>query len=402
MKHWLSAIVVNVCRLILGATFVAGGMTKVLDPAGMEHKLMAYLRNWDVLTWTDGTAWLTTMVISLATVECLLGIWLLLGIRRKLTTRVTTLLTLAFTALTVYIYVREPVPDCGCFGEAVKLTHGETLLKNIALLILCLPPLLQPLKIKRFIRKHTQWIPSLYAAIFVVACGIYSSNNGPLVDFTSYVPGYSFNAAMEGKFGEKGVADAFNFAVMDSTGSDITLQVTLDTGYTFLAIAPRLEFVDCSVSDRITEIHERAATTGDCRFFFLTSSGNDEISRWRDITGATYEIHHTDEGVLAAAAKTNPGLLLLHGDTIVGKWGKRNLPTLKDAQNSPVPVSKMAQKAQNTPQKLLKIIAWLFVPLIFIIFADGLAAGTVSLHRRSLKKLARSRLQQRSESPTTH
>ncbi len=391
MRSRLATLAVNFCRIVVGATYVASGMSKVLDPAGMEHKMMAYLRQWDILTWTDGTAWLTAMVIALAAAEFMLGIWLLLGIRRRLTSILVTAATFVFTLLTIYIYVKEPVPDCGCFGDAVKLSHGQTLLKNIVLLLLCVPLVAAPLKIVRLIRERSQWMPSLYAAIFVVACGIYSSTYVPIVDFTSYVPGYSFNAAMEGKFGEKGIEDAFNFAVMDSKGNDITPEALLDTGYTFLAISPRLEQADHSVSDRISEIFNGSKAEG-YKFYFLTSSDSTAFAKWQDATGAEYTPYHTDEGVLAAAAKTNPGLLLLHGDTIIGKWGKHNLPVLTDEHNKDVPVTKLAQMPQNTPQKLLKIGAWMFIPMIFLIFADSLAAGTVTVRRWRLKRLARVRI----------
>lgn len=394
MKRWLSALAVNLCRLALGVTYVASGMSKALDPAGMEHKVAAYLRNWDILLWTEGTAWLTAMVIALAATEFMLGMWLLIGMRRRLTTRLVTLFTAVFTILTIYIYIKEPVPDCGCFGDAVKLSHGETLLKNVVLLALCVPPLLRPLKIVRLIRQDSQWMPSLYAAAFVTACGIYSSSYTPLVDFTSYVPGYSFNAAMEGKFGEKGIEDAFNFAVLDTAENDITPDVILGDGYTFLAIATNLERTDRSVSDCIAEIHERAETTGEFHFYFLTASDEAAWEKWKDATDATYSPCHTDEGVLHTAAKTDPGLLLLHADTIVGKWTKNNLPTITDRNNLPVPVQKLTQKPQKTGQKLLKIAAWLFIPVLFLIFADSLAAGTVTLRRRSLKRLARARINQ--------
>lgn len=401
MKRWLSSLVVNICRFVLGTTFVASGMSKVLDPAGMEHKIAAYFRNWDFLTWTEGTAWLTAFVITLASVEFMVGIWLLIGMRPRLTTRLVTLITLCFTLFTVYIYIKEPVADCGCFGEAVKLSHGQTLLKNIVLLLLCLPPLLRPLKIIRFIRRGSQWMPSLYAAVFVVACGIYSSSYVPLVDFTSYVPGYSFNAAMEGKLGEKALVDAFNFAVLNTAGEDITPDVTLNEGYTFLVIATHLDRADRSMSDYITRLHDRAKQSDDFHFYFLTSSDEKAWESWQDATAAEYLPSHADEGVLDAAAKTNPGLLLLHADTIVGKWGKHNLPALKDTQNKPVSIQNLAQKPQNTTQKLLKIAAWLFFPMIFLIFADGLAAGTITLRRRSLKKLARARINQKAKGQTS-
>ncbi len=288
MKFRLQIILVNVCRLFVGITFVASGMAKTLDPAGMEHKLLAYLRSWNVFTWTEDTSWLTAMVLTLATIEFLLGIWLLIGMRRRFTTICTALATLLFTLLTIYIYIVSPVPDCGCFGDAIKLSHGETLLKNIVLLALCIPLVVWPLKIIPLLRRKSYWLPSLYAVAFVLACGIYSSNRIPLVDFTSYVPGYAFTAAMEGQYGEKGIEDAFNFAVLDTASNDITPDVIQAQGYTFLVLSANLDQADYSVSDRINEIYRRSQEIADCRFFFLTASDSAAFARWKDRAAAEY------------------------------------------------------------------------------------------------------------------
>ncbi|MBR1838220.1 MAG: DoxX family protein [Bacteroidaceae bacterium] len=387
-------LIVNIARLVLGATYVFSGLTKAVDPAGMEHKLMAYFRQWDILTWTADSLWLTAIVLLLATVEFMLGIWLLIGIRRRFTSFALAAITAVFTLLTIYIYIKEPVPDCGCFGDAIKLTNGQTLLKNIVLLTLTLPILLYSHAIYRLVRRSTQWLASLVSAVFIVACGIYSSSYVPLVDFTNYVPGFSFNSAMEGKLGEQALEDAFNFAVLDTAGNDITPDVTLSEGYTFLAIAQPLSSTDRSVSDRIAEIYRRAKQQGDCQFYFLTASDSAAFATWRDATDAPYVPHHTDEGVLHSAAKTNPGLLLLHNDTIVAKWGRHNLPNIVDAQNQPVALQKLEQKPQKPTRRLTKLLVALTIPLIFIIFADAIMAGTLTLRRKSLRRMAKQRTQQ--------
>lgn len=100
---------------------------------GMAHKLHAYATAVG-LSLTDDSVLLQFGAVSLGVVEFILGIYLLIGVHRRLTTIVTALFMLIFTAITVWIYIDNPVADCGCFGDAITLTNGQTLAKNIVLL----------------------------------------------------------------------------------------------------------------------------------------------------------------------------------------------------------------------------------------------------------------------------
>ena len=124
----------TLCRLLLAGTFVFSGFVKIVDPQGMCHKLEAYALAIGQ-TFTDSDLTVRFAAGCIGVFEFVLGIYILLGIRRKLTTRITFLFMAAMTALTVWIYLKNPVPDCGCFGEALVLTNGQTLAKNIVLLL---------------------------------------------------------------------------------------------------------------------------------------------------------------------------------------------------------------------------------------------------------------------------
>ena len=90
---------------------------------GMAHKLHAYATAVG-LSLTDDSVLLQFGAVSLGVVEFILGIYLLIGVHRRLTTIVTALFMLIFTAITVWIYIDNPVADCGCFGDAITLTNG--------------------------------------------------------------------------------------------------------------------------------------------------------------------------------------------------------------------------------------------------------------------------------------
>ena len=128
MKHKTRHItiwsIVTVCRLLLAGTLVFSGFVKAVDPIGMLHKINVYFTHWG-LHFPSNSLTLKVLVIS---------IYLLLGMRRRFTTVVTLSFIAVMTLLTLLINIYNPVPDCGCFGEAITLTNEQTLGKNIILL----------------------------------------------------------------------------------------------------------------------------------------------------------------------------------------------------------------------------------------------------------------------------
>ena len=125
---------VNIGRLLMAATFIFSGYVKAIDPLGTQYKLADYLQAMGIGSllpeWT-----LLVGAVLLAALEFSLGIFLLFAIRRHLVSRIVLALMSIMTLLTLWIVIANPVKDCGCFGDAIKLTNGETLAKNIVLLV---------------------------------------------------------------------------------------------------------------------------------------------------------------------------------------------------------------------------------------------------------------------------
>ena len=70
---------------------------------GMLYKLNAYFVHWG-FTFDDDSLLLKFIVTSLATIEFLSGIYLLLGIRRRSTSYLVLFFMLGMTMLTTYVY----------------------------------------------------------------------------------------------------------------------------------------------------------------------------------------------------------------------------------------------------------------------------------------------------------
>src|SRR3712207_6811686 len=122
-------IIVNICRFVLALTFIFSGYVKAIDPLGTQYKIQDYL---EALGWQSIVPdWVTLATsISLSALEFCLGIFMLFAIRRRLTTKLTVAFMSFMTVVTLWLAIANPIKDCGCFGDAIRLTNIETLIKR--------------------------------------------------------------------------------------------------------------------------------------------------------------------------------------------------------------------------------------------------------------------------------
>ena len=411
----LRITVVNVCRFVLAATFIFSGYVKAIDPLGTLYKLKDYAAamslNGLLPDWV-----LVGVAIALGALEFALGVFMLFAVRRHVVSRITLAFMTAMTALTLWIFVADPVKDCGCFGDALKLTNGETLLKNIVLSACAALVAWRPVDMARFISRSNQWIVRYYTVAYIVITSVYCLYTLPIFDFRPYHVGMNIKQGMEipegaeqpefestfllRKNGEtreftldnypdstweyvdtrtvqtkKGYEPPIHDFALTScdTGEDITEQVLTKKGYTFLLVSPRLAVADDSNFGDIDQIYEYAEENG-ADFYCVTASANDEIERWRDLTGAEYQFCNADETTLKTMIRSNPGLMLLKDGTIIGKWSHNALPQTDDLT---APLQQLTiGKAQNdsTTERLLIVLLTFFLPLSALTLADRLWA----------------------------
>ena len=163
------AILANVLRFAVAATFIFSGVVKLIDPHGTEYKIEDYAAAFHLSGLLPALLPLLLSVL-VSVLEFTIGVFLLFGIRLRTTFGIMTIFLSLFTPLTLYLAIANPVPDCGCFGDALVLTHWQTFCKNIILLLATLVVWMRRNSVFRMISESTQWLLSLYTC-----CLLYTS-----------------------------------------------------------------------------------------------------------------------------------------------------------------------------------------------------------------------------------
>ncbi len=183
-------------RIFVGILFIISGLIKLNDPVGFSFKLEEYFSE-PVLNLPFLMPLALALSVILVIAEVILGVMLLIGYRKKFTLWSLLAMIVFFTFLTFYSAYFNKVTDCGCFGDALKLTPWESFTKDVVLLVLILivfvnRDLLRPLFSERISRIIT--FGSLALCAFMA---YYVLNHLPLKDFRAYKIGTNIPRGME-------------------------------------------------------------------------------------------------------------------------------------------------------------------------------------------------------------
>src|ERR1700733_10193181 len=121
----------NTARLIVGVLFIFSGLIKANDPLGLSYKMQEFFEVWNLHGLNDFTLAFSVIMIVF---EIVAGVAILLGWQMKLFSWLLLLLIVFFTFLTGYAYLSGKVRECGCFGDCIPLTAGESFTKDLVLL----------------------------------------------------------------------------------------------------------------------------------------------------------------------------------------------------------------------------------------------------------------------------
>ena len=227
--------VVNISRFVVAAVFLFSGFVKAVDPLGTQYKLQDYLEamglsnDWIADWQTLGGA------ILLSLIEFVIGAMLLFAINRRVVSKLALLFMLIMTGLTVWIYIDDPVSDCGCFGDAIILSNGATLLKNIILLAATIAIAAYPLLMPRFISLKKQWLIFNLSTFGILTLSAYSLYYLPPIDFRPYHIGANIPEGMKMPEGaEQPVLETTFILEKNGERKEFTLENYPDSTWTFI------------------------------------------------------------------------------------------------------------------------------------------------------------------------
>ncbi len=187
-------IVINIARILVGALFIFSGLVKAIDPLGLTYKMQEFFEVWG----RDGhfpalmdalRDWALFSSIVMIVLEVALGVALLVGWRKKLTSWLLLLLIVFFTFLTSFVLFTGKITACGCFGDCIPLTPVQTFSKDFTLLLLVLLILFNQKYIQPLFGK---WVPLVLVTLSVVLTTIlqlHVMKHLPVVDCLPYNKG---------------------------------------------------------------------------------------------------------------------------------------------------------------------------------------------------------------------
>ncbi len=358
----IGRILDQVARFFVGGLFIFSGLIKLNDPIGTEIKLEEYF---EVFADDFGTffLWFKPYALEIGMVlivlEVVLGFAVLLYYRMNLTTKVLLSLMIFFTFLTFYSAYFDKVTDCGCFGDAIKLTPWESFWKDIVLMVFVLHLFWYRKKYQSVLDTKMGHIAILVVTIIGFVLGIYAVRHLPFIDFRAYRIGNNipqemqppeqpvFEYTFQKKDGELIKSAAYltdtvaykyvgveqlneertkakitDFAVYTVEGEDVTPR-TFEGPKLFIII---YDVTRASVKnmDKIRQLAK--SLDGKIEIMVLTASAADQFEEFRHQHQLAVPYFYADATVLKTIVRANPGITLWVNGTVMGMWHDNDTP----------------------------------------------------------------------------
>ena len=240
-------IVMTTLRWVLGSVFISSGAFKCVDPIGTAIYVEKYLATYSLSELAPASE---AIAILLMVVEFAIGLLLILGVCRKGAALVSSVMLLFFLIITLLSAMILPLGDCGCFGDAVKLTPWETFFKNLVLLPMSIYLWLKSDNEKNFTK--VDLISIVVALILPLSISLYTLNTMPLVDFLPYKVGTNLRERVSQ---ERAKVDEATHTVLRFRDTTTGAIVEFDAMATECWEMENLEFVDsANIVDNIEDM----------------------------------------------------------------------------------------------------------------------------------------------------
>lgn len=345
----------------VGALFIFSGLIKLNDPIGTQIKLEEYF---EVFADDFGSffhffvPFALEIGMVLIILELVLGVAVLIRYRMERTTVALLVLMVFFTFLTFYSAYFNKVTDCGCFGDAIKLTPWESFTKDVVLMVFVLHLFWHRRRFKSVLPQLAGAVILGVVALTSLSVGVYAIAHLPFIDFRAYKIGNNIPQQMQPeeqprieyifeKDGEevrsetflseadgytykdsrvlnedKIVAKITDYAVYNTDGDDVTASTFEDAK--LMIVIYDASKADADNIDRLRELIN--ALDGKVEMMILTSSAAQDIDAFRHEHQLAAPYYAADATVLKTIIRSNPGITLWVDGTVKGKWHHNDTP----------------------------------------------------------------------------
>lgn len=348
-------------RYAVGGLFIFSGIIKVNDPVGTAIKLEEYF---DVFSSDIAPffAWFIPaalfLSVFLSVLEVVLGVALILGYRMKITSWILLAMIVFFTFLTFYSAYFNKVTDCGCFGDAIKLTPWQSFYKDVFLLLFIGVVFWKKETYNPWLSPRFREFKIIGVTVFMIILAVYAIQHLPFIDFRAYKVGNHLPSLMENseplkytyimekdgetfEFENYPTESGYEYKEAILTNPEAAAKITdlnvwqgeadyteeLLTGSKLIIVVHQVEKVSLKKIDRLRNL---TFSNPQFKTWILTSSGYDTFESFRHQTQLAAPYYFADATVLKTMIRSNPGVILLKDGKVLAKWHYNDTPLQDD------------------------------------------------------------------------
>lgn len=409
----LIRVIIWILRIFVGGLFLFSGFTKGIDVWGTLYKFKDYFGALGYGVW-DGLNLFG--VFSLCIVEFITGFCILFGCFRRGAPIVALAIMVLMLPLTLWLAVANPIADCGCFGDALKLTNWQTFYKNLVLTAAIIWLVVYNARVRWLVSPYLQWIAVVVTGAYIFLIALIGYHYQPLIDFRPYKTGtpliedsgeesdmdeddllrfvyekdgerktftiddvlpdeddgwtfverYYDTLSNDGDAGLAGgiktpkapdAAPEKSIRFYDENGREDVTDYIIGGGRQLIMMIPSIADISAAKTWKINSLYDWCEANG--IEMMATVGGNPlEIRRFRDLSLAEYPIYTSDDTAIEEVVRGNPGIIYLEDGII--KW-KSALAAINvdDFKNPEVTDNPMNFARDN--RHILLTITWIYL-----------------------------------------
>ena len=345
-------------RILIGGTFILSGLSKMIDVWGFAYKIEQYFNVWG---WQSTLQTNVIIGITISAIEFVVGLVLSTGCYKRSATWIAASIMAVMLPLSAYIMIANPVDDCGCFGDLIKISNTTTFLKNIFICIGITYLLFFNHKVKGLFHHYTHWLIGCIGYIYILSIGLLGYNIQPLVDFRQYKVGTSLidlpseESSEESIFiySKDGVTQEYsinnlpdstwtfvdridsptthdatnNISIYDSENNDVTTDVITTSSKQILVLIPSLKHADISYSFLINEMYNYSQANNIDFIGIFANNDSKYIKKWRDLSLAQWPIYTAEKTTLTEIARGKISVIYLNNGIVQWKRTLSSIPS---------------------------------------------------------------------------